>query len=256
MPLLIECIPAFLDNYIWLLRDTDSGCTAVVDPGADRPVLDALARRSWRLDWILNTHHHHDHTGANLNLKRATGCRIAGAALDRHRIPGIDLALDDGDVFALGRSEGLVISTPGHTIGHICFWFARDCALFSGDTLFLMGCGRLIEGDAATLQASLLRLAALPQDTRVYCAHEYTLANARFACTVDPENTALRRRLAAMQARSERGEPTVPARLAEEIETNPFLRTASATIAARLGLHGSSPTDVFAELRRRKDNFI
>lgn len=255
MPLLIECIPALVDNYVWLLRDTDSGCTAAVDPGADRPVLDVLARHAWRLDWILNTHHHHDHTGANLSLKRATGCRIAGAALDRHRIPGIDLALDDHHVFALGASEARVMSTPGHTAGHLCFWFERDRVLFSGDTLFLMGCGRLFEGDAATMLTSLLRLAALPQDTRVYCAHEYTLANARFACTVDPENPALRRRLATVKAQSERGEPTVPARLAEELETNPFLRTASAAIAARLGLHDRSPADVFAELRRRKDHF-
>lgn len=256
MALVVDRIPALVDNYIWMLHDTRSGRTAVVDPGEDAPVLDALARHGRRLDWIFNTHHHRDHTGANLALKAATGCRIAGADLDRHRIPGIDLALEDGDTLRLGESRAQVMLTTGHTTGHLCFWFAQDRALFCGDTLFLMGCGRLMEGDAAMMLASLSRLAALPRDTRVYCAHEYTSANARFARTVEPDNATLRDRCSDVEARRARGEATVPASLGEELDTNPFLRTSSAAIGERLGLPGASPIRIFAELRRRKDAFV
>lgn len=256
MTLLVDRIPAFVDNYIWMLHDTRSGATAVVDPGEAAPVLDALARCGRRLDWILNTHHHRDHTGANLALKAATGCRIAGADLDRHRIPGIDLALADGDTFRLGESRADVLLTTGHTTGHLCYWFARDRALFSGDTLFLMGCGRLMEGDAAMMLASLSRLAALPRDTNVYCAHEYTLPNARFARSIDPDNAALRERCREVETRRARNDATVPATLGEELDTNPFLRTSVAAIGERLGMAGASPIRIFAELRRRKDAFV
>ena len=209
MKLVIDRACAFSDNYIWLLHDLQSGRIAAVDPGQAAPVLEALVRNRWKLDWIINTHHHWDHTGANEAIKRATGCRVAGAAADRHRIPEIDLAFADGDTFRLGGAEPKVISTPGHTSGHICLWFEREQALLSGDTLFLMGCGKLTEGDAPTMWASLSRLAALPADTQIYCAHEYTLANARFARTVDPDNQALVARIAACEARLERGEATV-----------------------------------------------
>jgi hydroxyacylglutathione hydrolase len=255
MGLSIVRVSAYTDNYIWLLHDVQSGKTAVVDPGQTQPVLDALREKGWQLDWVINTHHHWDHTGANLELKNATGCKVAGAAADLHRIPGIELALNDGDVFPLGFSEANVLSTPGHTTGHICFWFAKDRCLFCGDTLFLMGCGKLMEGDAATMWTSLSRLAALPPDTQIYCAHEYTLANARFASTVDPHNIALQMRLSRTEARRSRGEATVPASLQEELATNPFLRAAETDMAQRLGWEGAAPMEIFTELRHRKDQF-
>jgi len=255
MGLSIVRVPAYSDNYIWLLNDVESGKTAVVDPGQAQPVLDALQENGWQLDWVINTHHHWDHTGANLELQKATGCKVAGAAADRHRIPGLELALNDGDAFHLGFSEASVLFTPGHTTGHICFWFAKDRCFFSGDTLFLMGCGKLTECDAATMWSSLSRVTALPPDTQIYCAHEYTLANARFACTVDPHNTALQKRLARIEAQRLRGEATVPASLREELATNPFLRAAEADIARQLDWAGAAPVEIFAELRRRKDYF-
>ncbi len=255
MTLQIECLPAFEDNYFWLLRDAGSGQTAVVDPGDARVVLTALDRVGGRLDWILNTHHHADHVGGNLELKAATGCRIAGPGTDTARIPGIDLPVLDGDRFALGESVAQVLFTPGHTRGHIGWWFAAEHALFCGDTLFSLGCGRLFEGDAPTMWASLSKLAALPADTRVYCAHEYTLANARFALTVDAHNPALLERIAAVKALRARGEPSIPTSMGAELACNPFLRAGQADLAAGLGMHGAPTVAVFAELRRRKDGF-
>ncbi len=255
MGLSIVRLPAYTDNYIWMLHDVESRKTAVVDPGQTQPVLDALHENGWQLDWVINTHHHWDHTAANLELQKATGCKVAGAAADLHRIPGIDLALHDGDSFHVGFSESVVLSTPGHTTGHMCFWFAKDGCLFSGDTLFLMGCGKLMECDAATMWSSLSRLMALPPDTQIYCAHEYTLANARFACTVDPRNTALQMRLARIAAQRLRGEATVPASLGEELATNPFLRAFDTEIARQLDMAGATPVEIFAEMRRRKDCF-
>lgn len=255
MALLIDRVDAFADNYIWLLHDEASGETAAVDPGQPEPVLGVLKFRGWRLNWILSTHHHWDHTGANLTLKEQTGCRIAGAAHDRHRIPGIDVLLHDGDNLHLGEFTAAILSTPGHTTGHVCFWFAGVKALFCGDTLFSLGCGRLFEGDAITMMGSLNRICALPADTRVYCAHEYTQINGCFARVVDPENVALLARLAVVDELRASGRPTVPVALETELLTNPFLRSSDPGIADRVGLHGAPARLVFAALREMKDNF-
>ncbi|NYZ11499.1 hydroxyacylglutathione hydrolase [Azospirillum sp. RWY-5-1] len=251
----IHLIPAFSDNYVYLLRDPESDAVGVVDPGDAAPVVEALERRGWRLTHILNTHHHNDHIGGNAALKARYAATVIGAAADAHRIPELDVTLGDGDTAAFGGQTARVIDTPGHTVGHIAFWFEGAEALFCGDTLFALGCGRLFEGTAAQMWGSLRALRALPEATRVYCGHEYTLSNARFAVTVDPENDELQRRFAAIKAMRERGEPTIPSTIAEERRTNPFLRADDAQVQAAIDMAGADPGRVFAELRRRKDGF-
>ena len=251
----IEILPIFSDNYVYLLRDPARGTTGVVDPGDAGPVLARLEETGRQLDWILSTHHHQDHTGGNLEIKRRTGCRIAGPAGERDAIPGIDVALREGDRFELGEARATVIETPGHTRGHISYWFDGDDALFCADTLFALGCGRVFEGTPPQMWASLSKLAALPGSARVYCGHEYTLSNARFAVTVDPENQALARRKGEIESLRAAGKPTIPTTLGVERETNPFLRAADPRIRRGLGLESASDAEVFAEVRRRKDSF-
>ena len=251
----VHQIPVLDDNYVYLARCADTGATAAVDPAVAGPVLAAASSLGWRIDRILNTHHHGDHTGGNLEIKAATGCTVVGPAADRDRIPGIDVALDEGDSYSLGRQVARVFFVPGHTRGHIAYWFADSEVLFCGDTLFAMGCGRLFEGSPAQMWDSLSKLKALPGETRVYCAHEYTQANGRFALTVEPGNAELVRRMEAVDEARRHGLPTVPSTLAEERATNPFLRPESAELQERLGLVGAAPVAVFAETRARKDSF-
>lgn len=243
------------DNYVYLLHEKDSGATAVVDPSVAEPVLAALAETDWRLTHILNTHHHWDHTGGNEALKTATGAIVVGPRADRERIPAIDIALGEGDCYAVGSEVAEIFDVPGHTRGHIAFWFATSRALFCGDTLFTLGCGRMFEGTPPQMWDSLSKLRALPVETRVYCGHEYTQANARFALTVEPENRALVARAKAVDALRAVGRPTVPATLGEEIATNPFLRADRPELQQATGLVGRAPAETFGEIRRRKDVF-
>ena len=256
MPALtIEQIPVLGDNFIYLVHDSESGETAAVDPAVAGPVIDALAQHGWTLSHILNTHHHGDHTGANLELKEVTGCTIVGAGVDAARIPGIDVRIGEGDGISIGTHQARVFDVPGHTSGHIAYWFEQDKALFSGDTLFSMGCGRLFEGTAEQMWTSLLKLRALPDDTLVYCAHEYTNANADFALSVEPANADLKRRAAEVVALREQGKPTVPSNLGEEKRVNPFLRADHGDLLHAAGLQGQDAIPAFAEIRRRKDDF-
>lgn len=248
-------IPALKDNYIYLIHDDQSGETAAVDPAEAGPVLQALAANGWELTYILNTHHHGDHVGGNLELKRRTGCRIVGSERDLERIPGIDIAVGEASILEFGSSEARVFDVPGHTRAHIAFWFAGADALFCGDTLFALGCGQPFEGTPEELWRSLEKLRALPPETKVYCAHEYTESNGRFALTIEPENTALKERMAEVLERRRQNRPTVPSTLKEELATNPFLRPESEEIRSNLGLTNVDPVDVFAEMRRRKDAF-
>ncbi|PWC36959.1 hydroxyacylglutathione hydrolase [Azospirillum sp. TSO22-1] len=249
----IHLVPAFNDNYIYLLRDGDD--VGVVDPGDAAPVLRELERRGWRLTHILNTHHHPDHVGGNRALKERYGCPVIGARADSHRIQDMDIALQDGETASFGPHAARVIAIPGHTSGHIAFHFGDARALFCGDTLFALGCGRLFEGTPAQMWDSLSRLRDLPDDTRVYCGHEYTLSNARFAVTVDPGNRELAERFATITAQRERGEPTIPTGLGVEKRTNPFLRADDPAVQAAVGMAGADPVAVFAEIRGRKDRF-
>lgn len=251
----VHLVPAFADNYIYLLRDAATGKVGVVDPGDAAPVKAALRERGWSLTHIFATHHHNDHIGGCSELKAESGATLIGARADSHRIPGLDIALDDGDSVTFGGETAEILSVPGHTRGHVAFWFAGAKALFCGDTLFALGCGRLFEGTPEEMWGSLTALRGLPDDTRVYCGHEYTLSNARFAVTVDPENPDLRRRAEAIAAARERGEPTIPFTLGEDKRTNPFLRADDPAVQAAVGLPGADPVRVFAEIRSRKDHF-
>lgn len=250
----VERIPVG-DNYVWLLHEPGTRTTGVVDPATASPVLGRLRSHGWSLDWILITHHHADHTGGNLELKRTTDCRIAGPKKDATRVPGLDLGLAEGDTFSLGDAKAQIFETPGHTSGHISFWFEEARALFCADTLFSLGCGRLFEGTPAQMWDSLRRLAKLPDDTVVYCGHEYTLSNARFALTVDPDNPALRARAEEVEQLRAGGQPTVPSTLGAERQANPFLRPDDPAIRQTLGMERASDVDVFAEIRKRKDRF-
>jgi hydroxyacylglutathione hydrolase len=232
-------VPAFSDNYLWLVHDEASRETAVVDPGDPAPVLAEAERRGWTLTQVWNTHWHPYHTGGNLAIKKATGARISGPMGEN--IPGRDIALKEGDEIRLGTHVGRVIEVPGHTLGHIALIFDEERVAFVGDTLFAMGCGRLFEGTPQQMYRSLQRLAELPTDTRLYCAHEYTLSNARFAAHAQPDNAAIASRLESIKRLREEEKITLPTTVAEERETNPFVR--------------ATDVEEFARLRREKDSF-
>lgn len=251
----VHQIPVLSDNYVYVARDPETGVCAAVDPAVAGPVLDTLDRLGWPLTMILNTHHHHDHVGGNLELKKATGCTIVGNRADARRIPGIDIGVGEGDEVAIGSQKARVIEISGHTVGHIAYWFEEARTLFCGDTLFALGCGRLFEGTAAQMWSSLGKLRALPNDALVYCAHEYTQSNAAFALTVEPGNPALQARAEEVRALRAAGRPTVPSTMAEERATNPFLRADDEGLKRAAGLAGRDDVAVFAEIRRRKDMF-
>ena len=231
MPIEIVRIPVLSDNYVWLVHEPDSGETMVVDPAVAEPVLAEAEARGWTITQIWNTHWHPDHTGGNAAIKEAAeswgGCTITGPEAERERIPTLDVLVKEGDTVQLGAVGAMVIDVPAHTAGHIAYHFASEQAAFVGDTLFAMGCGRLFEGTAAQMYANMRKLETLGDDTRIYCAHEYTLSNGRFALTVEPGNQALVERMAEVTAMRERGEATVPTSIALERATNPFMRANS-----------------------------
>lgn len=227
-------IPVLADNYVYLAHDSASGETAVIDPAVAEPVLAAAADRGWTITQVLNTHWHPDHVGGNLAIVAATGAKVTGPSGEAARIPGIDRAVAGGDTVRIGASLARVIDVPAHTAGHIAYAFEADEVLFPGDTLFALGCGRLFEGNAEQMFDALGRLMALDPATLVYCAHEYTQSNARFAVTVEPKNPRLQARIAEIDAARAQGLPTVPFTLALEAATNPFVRAANvAELAAR-----------------------
>lgn len=240
MALEIVAVPAFTDNYLWLLHDSDSGETAVVDPGDAGPVIAEAAARGWTVSKILNTHWHPDHTGGNSELK-ALGATVFGPEAERGKIPTLDLGLRDGDTVSVGNHVAEVWEVPGHTLGHIAYVFRDDGIAFVGDTMFAMGCGRLFEGTPEQMFTSLRRIADLPPDTKLFCAHEYTLSNARFAIHAFPRDPAIEERLAKVERQRSEGAMTVPTTVWDERVTNPFLRAENSAD--------------FAVLRVAKDNF-
>ncbi|UJW75149.1 hydroxyacylglutathione hydrolase [Rhizobium sp. SL42] len=243
------------DNFGVLLHCPDSGLTACIDAPELEPILAAAERRDWTITHIFTTHHHGDHVEANLALKERFNCEIIGPRNEAVAIPGIDRTVGDGDEFAFGKHLVRVIETPGHTAGHVCYHLPEDKLLFSADTLFALGCGRLFERSAIDMWHSLQKLAELPDETIVYFGHEYTLSNARFALTIDPDNSRLKSRAEDIEIMRARGDFTVPTTIALEKETNPFLRANDPDIRRTLGMPTESDEDVFAEIRKRKDNF-
>lgn len=230
----IRAIPILSDNYAWFIHDGATGAAAMVDPAEEAPLTAAIDAAGGRLDLIFLTHHHTDHIAAAAALRARYGARIVGAVADAYRLPALDIAVRDDDVVHLGQAVAEVIATPGHTSGEVSYYFPAGPALFCGDTLFSMGCGRLFEGTAADMFASLRRISALPDDTLVCCGHEYTQSNARFALHVDPDNAALRARAAQVDELRRNGQPTLPVRLSVERATNPFLRAPDVATLARL----------------------
>lgn len=227
MPLEIVRIPVLSDNYVWLVHEARSGETMVVDPAVAEPVLAEAERRGWRITQIWNTHWHPDHTGGNADIKAATGCTITGPGAEHERIPTLDVKVGGGDDVRLGDAVARVIDVPAHTAGHIAYHFAGEQAVFVGDTLFAMGCGRLFEGTAAQMFDNMAKLGALPDETAVYCAHEYTQSNGRYALVAEPDNAAIAARMAEVDAARARGEATVPTSIGLERATNPFMRASS-----------------------------
>ena len=227
-------LPVLSDNYVWLMHDPASGQTVAIDPAVAEPVLDAAKARGWTIDQIWNTHWHGDHVGGNAAIKAATGCVITGPAAEAEKIGTLDRLVKEGDSVRIGDHVATVLEAPAHTAGHVAYHLAEDRIIFVGDTLFAMGCGRLFEGTAAQMYANMARFAALPDDTSVYCAHEYTQGNGRFALTVEPDNAALVARMAQVDAARARGEPTVPTTIGAEKATNVFMRARSVEeLAAR-----------------------
>jgi hydroxyacylglutathione hydrolase len=243
------------DNYIYLIHDPVSAETAVVDPAIAHPVLRFLQKKNWQLTYIFNTHHHSDHIGGNLELKSQIGCKIFGSEYDRNRILGIDQCLKEGDTVSLGKHQAKILFTPGHTLGHIQYYFADDKLLFCGDTLFAMGCGRLFEGTPEQMWQSLQKLKVLPPDTKVYCTHEYTQNNGRFALTVEPDNPALQQRMLEVDKLRQQDKSTLPTTIADELATNPFFREDSVSIRQSVGMPYNKPSEVFAKVRQLKDSF-
>ena len=251
----IKQLPVLSDNYVYLLHEEESGACAAVDPAEAGPVLAVLQEEGLTLTHILNTHHHGDHVGGNERLKEETNCTIVGPMADASRIPGIDVKVGEGEEFRLGKATAKVFDVPGHTRGHIAYWFESDKALFCGDTLFALGCGRLFEGTPRQMWKSLTALRDLPGDTLIYCAHEYTQTNACFALTVEPDNKILKEIAARVEIRRAKSLPTVPSLMADELAANPFLRADQEELQHVMGMKNTDPVEVFAEIRHRKDVF-
>lgn len=243
------------DNYGVLVHDPSSGATAAIDAPEAAPIEAALKGNGWKLTDILVTHHHGDHTGGIAALKQQYGCRVVAPRGEADNIPQVDVAVGEGETVKVGNLTAHVLETPGHTLGHIAYWFHADKLVFAGDTLFSIGCGRVIEGTPGMMWRSLVKLRDLPDDTRLFCGHEYTQANIRFALTIEPDNKALLARAHEVDKLVADGKPTIPSTLAEEKAANPFLRGDVPEVAAAVGLAGHPPAQVFAEIRARKNKF-
>ena len=251
----IELIRALSDNYIYLLHNDKDNITAVIDPGEAYPVTKVLQEKNWNLDQIINTHHHNDHTGGNAELKKQWGSKLIAPSYEKDYIPNVDNFVSHNDIISIAGLDANVIHTPGHTLGHVCYYIPKQKCLFSGDTMFYLGCGRVFEGTMEEMWHSLLKLKSLPDDTLVYCGHEYTLSNAKFSTHIDPNNSLLKKAYADINIQREKGLPTIPFLLGNEKKINPFLRVDEPLFTNAMGLQTNNPSELFGKLRVQKDNF-
>ena len=251
----INIIDAFSDNYIYLIRNEPKKITCVVDPGESTPVIKFLKNKGWQLDEIVNTHHHHDHIGGNAELLEIYKSKLIAPIYDKNRISNIDVLVSDNDLISIAGTRARVIHTPGHTLGHVCFYMANEKCLFSGDTMFYLGCGRVFEGTMSQMWSSLLKLRSLPDDTLVYCGHEYTSSNAKFANHLDPENKLLKQASIEIKNKRKNNQPTVPFQLGKEKTINPFLRADDQNLTKFIDLETNNPNEYFSAMRLKKDNF-
>ena len=248
-------IPCLQDNYSYIIKDQISGYVAVVDPSEFSPVDNFIKKEFNKIDFILNTHHHFDHTGGNLELKKKYNCKIIGSSKDEDRIPGIDIKLKHNDTFKFGSIEFKIFLVPGHTIGHICFYSKKEKIIFTGDTLFSLGCGRVFEGTYSQMLLSLNKIKNLPKETKIYCGHEYTKKNLEFCLKIENDNRFLKKKKKWVNLRIDKKEPTLPVTLEEELNTNIFLRCNIFSVKKILGMESSSETEIFEKLRNLKDSF-
>jgi len=255
MPAETHLFVCLKDNYGVLLHDPSTGATAAIDAPEAAPIEAALAERGWRLTDILVTHHHADHTGGIAELKKKHLCRVVAPRKEATKIQHIDVTVREGDVVQVGSMVGRILETPGHTAGHITYWFKQDKLAFVGDTLFSVGCGRILEGTPEMMWQSLVKIRNLPGDTQLYCGHEYTAANVHFALTVEPKNSALRARAEEVVRLIEKKRPTIPTTIQQEKSYNPFLRADLHSVAGAINMEGANPESVFATIRARKDKF-
>ena len=255
MPAETHLFPCLKDNYGVLLHDSSTGTTAAIDAPEAAAVEAALGERGWRLTDILVTHHHADHTGGIAELKKKHLCRVIAPRKEASKIPNIDVTVREGDVVTVGSLVGRVLETPGHTAGHVSYWFKTDKLAFVGDTLFSVGCGRVLEGTPDMMWQSLLKIRNLPADTLIFCGHEYTAANVHFALTIEPKNPALRARAEEVVRLSEQKKPTIPTTVQQEKSYNPFLRADLHSVQGAIGMEGAPPAQVFGVIRARKDKF-
>lgn len=252
----IEQVPVLRDNYAYVVRHRATNTCAIIDPGSANPIMETLDRLHWTPKYIICTHYHHDQIGGIIGLRKRFELRVIAPEVDGEKIPGTDVKVRDGQSFKIGEAEGRVIGVPGHTEGHVAYWFPGAKALFSGDSLMALGCGRVHEGTAKTMWNSLLKLRELPPDTMVYCAHEHTQTNLQFARAMDPDNEALQKRGDQIMERRQLNLPTVPSLLSDEIATNPFLRADVPEIQRAVKLDGTAAASkVFGRLRRRRDKY-
>ena len=253
--MIVITIPILSDNYSYLIINKDNKSCSAIDPASPEEIIPFLEKNKFDLKNILNTHYHSDHTSGNLDLKKKYKCKIFGPEKEKDQIPGIDVTLKENDTVELESYKAKIIETPGHTAGHIIYWFESEKVVFTGDTLFVLGCGRLFEGTPEIMWGSLLKIRSLPKETKIYCGHEYTKNNADFALTVEKNNNKLIKRFDEINKLINENSFTVPTTVEKEIETNPFLRADNDNIKKNLTMNSASTEEIFAEIRKRKDNF-
>ena len=253
--MLITPIPCLVDNYAYVIYDNNSKTTGIVDPSEAKPVISFLKKEKLKLNYILNTHHHPDHIGGNIELKKIYNAKVIGFEGDKHRIPGIDVAVKDRQIWNFGNSTVKILHIPGHTLGHICFFFEKEKIAFTGDTLFLLGCGRIFEGDHKQMLDSLNKIKKLPKDTKIYCGHEYTYKNAKFCMKYDKNNLSLSKYFEKIKKLRSNNLPTIPSSLEEELKSNIFLRCDQNDIKIILNMENQEDFKVFKKVRDLKDSF-